>query len=592
MVKVNLRAVPYCLSEEDVAWVEDTIAGMTEEEKVGQLFFDNRGPVSDEELVELATRYHIGGYRYNGIMADRVQHQVRVLQTNARIPLFVACNTESGGNGSAMDGTYLGQGIKVGATGNVRYAYELGRMSNEEAAPMGNNMAFAPVCDIHYNWENTEVVMRAFGNDVDRVAAMSKAYMDGVHANPGYASVAKHWPGNGQDFRDAHLSSNINEFTKKEWMATYGKVYKTLIDGGVDGIMGGHIMMPKYMREVKPGITDDEMMPATLCYELMTDLLRNELGFNGFVVTDASHMAGFTNRMARKDMVPASINAGCDMFLFFNDPDEDFGYMMDAYKSGVISEERMTDALRRILGLKAKMGLNKKAKEDIVPRPEALSILGKQEYKDMAAAISRDAITLVKYKDADVLPLTPEKYKRIMIVYIKGNDGAMAQLMKFASGNSARKNPAQVLCGMLNERGFDAFVYESPAHVIGQQAKEGKEVDLTDLYRVGKTAVADFKAQQDLVITVYDVNTGRPVFGMTKGGGEIPWYVHDMTTIGISVNAPTMLADVPTVRTYINAYDSKPHTMEALVDKLMAGPKAFTGIDPIDSFCGLWDTRI
>ncbi len=591
MIHVDLKAKPYYLSDEDIAWVESTIAGMTDEEKIGQLFFENRGMASDEELIELVTKYHIGGYRYNGIKSDRVQHQVRVLQTNSKIPLFVACNTESGGNGSGTDGTYLGQGVKIGATNNVQYAYELGRMSNEEAASMGNNMAFAPVCDIHYNWENTEVVMRAFGNDVGRVAAMSKAYMDGVHANPGYASVAKHFPGNGQDFRDAHLSSNINEFTEEEWMATYGKVYKALIAGGVDGIMGGHIMMPKYMRELY-GTEDKDMMPATLCYELMTDLLRNKLGFNGFVVTDATHMVGMTNRMTRKDMVAATINAGCDMFLFFNDPDEDFGYMMDAWKTGVISDERIHDALRRVLGLKAKMGLNKKSKEDIVPQPEALSIIGKQEYKDMAAAISKDAITLVKYLDGNVLPLTPEKYKKIMIVYVKGNDGAMAQLMKFSFGASPQKNAAERLCELLRAKGFDAFVYESPMQIAERMMKEDKQLNFMDIYRLGKAAIADFKEQQDLVITVYDVNVGRPSFGMSKGGGEIPWYVHDMTTIGISVNAPTMLADVPTVRTYINAYDSKPHTMEALVDKLLAGSESFTGIDPIDSFCALWDTRI
>ena len=506
--------------------------------------------------------------------------------------MFVACNTEQGGNGSGTDGTYIGSGIKIGATGNAQYAYEMGRMGNEEAAAMGNNIAFAPVADIIYNWENSEVIMRAFGNDVDRVAEMSKAYMDGVHAIPGYASVAKHFPGNGQDFRDAHLSSNTNEFTRDEWMATYGKVYKTLIDGGLDGIMAGHIMLPKYMREVKPGITDDEMLPATLCPEIMTGLLRDELGFNGMVVTDATHMVGMTNRMCHTDMEIAAINAGCDMYLFFNDPDEDFGIMLDAYKTGKISEERMTEALTRILGLKAKLGMHKKAKENLVPTPEELNAtLGKQEYKDMAAAISKDAITLVKYKDADVLPLTPEKYKKIMIVNIKGSDGPMAQLQKFAMGGGVSKNPADVLCEKLCEKGFDAFVYESPLDKAKKAAAKGEEVTL-DIYHMGKDSVAALKAQQDLIITVYDVANGRPVFGMIKGGAEIPWYVHDVTNIGISVGAPTMLADVPTVRTYINAYDSKPHTMDALVDKLLEGPDAFTGKDPVDSFCGMWDTRI
>lgn len=590
---VDLRAKPYCLSDEDIAWVEATIAAMTDEEKVGQLFFDNNGGASDDELREIVAKYHLGGFRYNGIKSHRVREVIEVLQTSSPIPLFIACNTESGGNGSGTDGTYIGSGIKVAATGKVKYAYDLGFLSNEEAAAMGNNMAFAPVCDIHYNWENTEIVSRCFGRDVQRVIDMSVAYMEGVHALPGYASVAKHFPGNGQDFRDAHLASNVNEFTREEWTATYGKVYKALIDAGLDGIMGGHIMLPKYMREVKPGITDDEMLPATLCPEIMTGLLRDELGFNGLVVSDATHMVGMTNRMTRKEMVPAAINAGCDMFLFYNDADEDIGWMLDAYRGGVISEERMTEALTRILGLKARMGLNKKAKKDIVPPVETLdAVLGAQKYKDAAAAIAEDAITLVKYKDQNVLPIAPEKYKRIMIVYVKGYDGPMAQLMKFAFGGGGSKTPAQTLCEKLQEKGFDAFIYESPMEKAKRLAAEGKGGGFGDLYRAGKSSIEAFKAQQDLVITLFDVDNGRPSFGMSKGGGEIPWYVHDVPTIGISVNAPTMLADAPTLRTYINAYDSRPCTMDALVDKLLAGPDAFTGADPIDSFCGLWDTRL
>ena len=119
---------------------------------------------------------------------------------------------------------------------------------------------------------------------------------------------------------------------------------------------------------------------------------------------------------------------------------------------------------------------------------------------------------------------------------------------------------------MLNARGFEAFIYESPMDKAAKLMKEGKKLDFMDMYRMGKASVEAFQEQQDLVITLFDVSSGRPAFGMSKGGGEIPWYVHDMPTIGISVNAPTMLADVPMLRTYINAYDSKPYTMEALVD--------------------------
>ena len=372
-------------------------------------------------------------------------------------------------------------------------------------------------------------------------------------------------------------------------MDTYGKVYKTLIDADLDAIMGGHIMMREYMQEVCPGISDEQLLPATLCPEIMTGLLRDKLGFNGMVVTDASHMVAMTDRMTRKDMLPAAINAGCDMFLFFNDPDEDFATMLDAYKTGIISEARMTEALTRILGMKAHMQLHKKAA--LVPAEPANAKMGKEEYKQAAEAISRDSVTLVKYKDAGVLPLTPEKYKRIMIVYVKGAAGAMDALVQMAMGGGNQPNPAEVLRDKLIAQGFDAFIYESPLDKIKKQVAAGEKPSL-NLYFAGKNAIADFVSQQDLVITLCDVANGRPSFGLSKGGGEIPWYVFELPVVAISVNAPTMLADIPQVRTYINAYDSKAHTMDALVDKLVTGPDAFTGIDPIDSFCGLWDARI
>ncbi len=592
-IRVDLKAKPYCLTDEDIAWVEATIAGMSDEEKVGQLFFQLTSSNQEPYLKELMEKYHLGGCRYNGMPGAMVLEQNRILQKYAKVPLIIACNTEAGGDGACSDGTAIASGIKIGATGKVQYAHDLGRMANEQAAAIGCNMAFAPVCDIHYNWENTEIVSRAFGNDPARVAAMSKAYLEGAHTIPGFACAAKHFPGNGQDFRDAHLSNNINEFTEEDWMATYGMVYRTLIDAGLDAVMGGHIMMPNYMRAVKPDITDDEMLPATLCPEIMTGLLRDKLGFNGMVVTDASHMVGMTDRMTRKAMLPAAINAGCDMFLFFNDPDEDFATMLDAYRTGIIPQARMTEALTRILGLKAHMGLHKKAKDALVPPAAALpAVLAEPSYKAAAEAIARDSVTLVKYKDEGVLPLDPNKTKRIMIVSLKGYDGPMAFMMKFAMGTAgARQTPAEALRDRLIARGFDAFLYESPLDTMRKQIEAGEKPSL-NLYFAGKNAISDFVSQMDLVITLCDVATGRPAFGLSKGGGEIPWYVFEVPVVAISVNAPTMLADLPQVRTYINAYDSKPYTLDALVDALVTGPEAFMGKDPIDSFCGLWDTRI
>ncbi len=587
---VDLKANPYYLSDEDCKWVEDTIEKMSDEEKVGQLFFQLTSSHDEEHLKELMEKYHLGGCRYNPAKGKEIQEQNRILQKYAKIPIFIACNTESGGDGACADGTYIASPVKIGACAKEEYAYELGRISNEEAKALGCNMAFAPVCDILLNWENTEVAVRAFGKNPEDVAKLSAAYLKGAHTVPGFACAAKHFPGNGVDFRDAHLSNNVNPLNPEEWERTYGMVYRTLIANGLEAVMGGHIMLPEYERAMNPHKKDSEIMPATLSPEIMTDLLRERLGFNGMVVSDASHMVAMTNRMKRSEMLPAAINAGCDMFLFFNDPDEDYDTMLRAWKTRVISEERMREALMRILGLKAHQGLHKKKREELVPSPEALDkVLGKESHKNVQEEISRAAITLVKYKDREVLPVTPGRYKRIMIVHVKGAEDGMSEFRKLLglAGGNAAELLKEKLCG----KGFDAFVYESPLDRMKQKVAEGEKPSL-NLYFAGKHAIADFKKDMDLVITLCDVASGRPVFGMSKGGGEIPWYVYELPVIVIGCGQPTMLADIPQARTYINTYDAKDFTFDALVEKLMAGEEAFTGKDPIDSFCGLFDTRI
>ena len=153
--------------------------------------------------------------------------------------------------------------------------------------------------------------------------------------------------GDGIDERDQHLSFAPNTLSVEEWDATFGKVYGGLIEAGLPSIMAGHIALPEYVSYFKKDATIQErQLPATLSKYILTDLLRGKLNFNGVVVTDASHMLGMTATMKRKDILPTAIAAGCDLFLFFNDPDEDFAWMMEGYKNGVITEERLEEALR------------------------------------------------------------------------------------------------------------------------------------------------------------------------------------------------------------------------------------------------------
>ena len=185
---VDLRAKPYNLDDTAIAWVESTIASMTPEEKVGQLFWQLTASQEEEYLRELMEKYHLGGCRYNGMPGAKVLEQNRILQKYAKIPVFIACNPETGGNGVCPDGTFVSSQVKIGATGKPEYAQAMGRISGAQIAATGCNMAFAPVVDITYNWECEEVLSRAYGDDPALVATMGKAFMDGINETPGVAS--------------------------------------------------------------------------------------------------------------------------------------------------------------------------------------------------------------------------------------------------------------------------------------------------------------------------------------------------------------------------------------------------------------------
>ena len=187
---VNLRAKPFCLSDADIAWVESTIASMTDEEKVGQLFFQLTAGQDEAYLKDLMERFHLGGCRYNAMPGAKVLEQNRTLQKYAKVPVFIACNPEQGGNGVCPDGTFASSQIKIGATGKTEYAQAMGKISGAQCAATGCNMTFAPVVDITYNHECEEVLFRAFGHDPKLVGQMGMAYMDGVHENDGIASCA------------------------------------------------------------------------------------------------------------------------------------------------------------------------------------------------------------------------------------------------------------------------------------------------------------------------------------------------------------------------------------------------------------------
>ena len=315
MALVDLKAKPFHLSDGDISWVESTIAGMTIEEKIGQLFINLFIDFDLAESKDLLEKYHIGGARYHGDSTEKVYEFLKNLQTFSKIPMLIAANCDSGGDGAVNDGTYIASGAHVEATGSEKVAYNVGYVSGREGETIGVNWNFDPCSDILMNWRNTIVNTRAYGTTAESVIKYTSAYIKGLRES-NVASCIKHFPGDGTEERDQHLVLGVNELSVEEWDESFGKVYKHAINEGVMSIMAGHIALPAYQYKLNPSLKYEDILPATLSPELISGLLKEQLGFNGLVVTDASHMSGMAASMKRRDYLPAAIAAGCDMFLF------------------------------------------------------------------------------------------------------------------------------------------------------------------------------------------------------------------------------------------------------------------------------------
>jgi beta-N-acetylhexosaminidase len=577
---VDLQAAPFNLDGDAVTWVESTIAGMTLEEKIGQLFINHNNDYSPEYLDGVLEDFHVGGMRYRPGPSAAVQEHIRYAQSKTRIPLLVASNPEMGGAGSCDDGTFVSTHLQAGSHPDKAIARQMGQVAGVETAALGCNWAFAPIVDIHYNWRNTVISTRSFGNTPEIVVERAKEYFDGISESPTVCAM-KHFPGDGVDERDQHVVTSYNTFGYEEWNRTYGHVYREMIGHGVQSIMVGHIGAPELSRHFRPGLADREILPATLAPELLQDLLRGELGFNGLVLTDASLMVGLTQARKRKDLVPATIAAGCDMFLFFRNPAEDFGYMLDGYKSGVITEQRLHDALRRILGLKASLGLHRKSADQLVPPVEALAVIGSEAHRAIAAGVADKTVTLVK-DTANNLPITPETHKRIRLYGISGG------------ADFTRADPLAYLDAVKEEleaAGFEVHVFKT-----ADQREAAGETGMNFMRVLSEEATGDYADKYDAALVFANVKgfaqeAAIRIKWSSPMAAEIPWYVTEVPTVFVSLNQPNHLIDVPMVKTAIHAHAGSREAIRATIDKIQ-GKSAFQGTFNDNVFCGSFDTRL
>ena len=581
---VNLKAKPFFLSDPEIRWVEETLASMTLEEKLSQLFVLLKAVpgVNEEQIKSMMETECPGGMRWQGGDAETVYRQNTLFQKYSRVPVFIAANCDDGGCGVLpKEGTFVATAAEAGAGKGTETAYRMGYVSGKEAAAVGVNWMFNPVADIYKNWRNTIVNTRSFGSDPERVIACVRAYIRGIKdAAPHMACTCKHFPGDGWDELDPHISPAHNEAGTEEWFLSYGKVYQAMIDEGLETIMTGQISLPAMSRKLRPGIKNSEIMPASLAPELLQDLLRGQMGFNGLIISDASHMIGMAGVMTRREAVPRCIAAGCDMFLFANDFKEDLGYLKAGYESGIVTEERLTDALYRILGMKAHLKLYDETVR--FPDPAQLSLVGCAEHRRFTAEAADAGVTLVK-DTRDLLPIDPAKMKNALLIYSRSTPNSKGDM-----GDGRR----ELITEELERAGFS--VTQCPSFYDLEVQSGVHPMNFVRMMQMDRRE--DFKKKYDVVFVFIYVkgyaqrNVER--LGWSSGHSmEMPWYTEEVPTVGVSLNYTNHLVDCANIHTFINAYGPNRENVRAAVEKI-TGKSAFRGKADDSVFCGRWDTRL
>ena len=465
-------------------WVDETLTTLTLRQAVAQLVIPwipgGYASESDPDFQELLgwVDQGLGGVSISIGVPDAYVAKLNRLQSRARIPLLVTSDFENGGPGMRINHSYaipslLAQGggtsfpptMAFGAAGDEELAFEYGRITAVEARAVGVHWLFAPVLDVNSNPENPVINTRSLGEDPGAVARLGAAFIRGARVG-GALTTAKHFPGHGDTRTDSHIELPVIAADRERLDRVELVPFRTAVAAGVDAVMTAHVAVP--------GVLGDDR-PATMSPELMTDLLRGEMGFDGILFTDALRMGAITDGYGAGEAAVVALEAGSDVVLAPDGIGVTIDAVAAAVESGRITRERIDRSVRRLLEAKARLGLQHGAQVD----PAAVATrVGTAEHRGMAERAAAASLTLVRDRD-DVLPLAPGS--SILSVTYARPDALLAgrtfdaTLRPFAAGMSTARvgpdTPWAVYDSLLHAaRAVDAVVvaaYVPPRSGVG-----------------------------------------------------------------------------------------------------------------------------
>ncbi|QDI92199.1 glycoside hydrolase family 3 protein [Salicibibacter halophilus] len=385
--------------EETSDKVTQIIDDMNDKEKIGQLVMlapqDGDDGMPDEFTKEMIQEYGMGsvivrGERDAATQAEyNNQLQAYAADNRMNVPLFTTADLE---NGAAQqvpeDATTFPRQMGVGATNSLQHAETFARIAGQEADALGFNWSYSPVADVNVDPLNPVIGVRAFSEQTDLVSEMTAAQVSGYQEEDVIAT-AKHFPGHGDTDTDSHFELPTVTYDREELEELHLPPFQSAIDADIDSMMTAHIIIEAI----------DSELPATLSEDVLTGLLREDMGFDGLIVTDDMAMEAITDNWGAGEAAVMSIQAGADIVMALASPTEAHDALYDAYQSGELSEERVHESLERVLTKKLEYDL---FDDRYVDASEAEAFVGNQEHQDIAEQMGRDSITLAK--NEDILP--------------------------------------------------------------------------------------------------------------------------------------------------------------------------------------------
>jgi beta-N-acetylhexosaminidase len=566
-------------------WAERTLRHMSDEEKVGQLFmiwvkvqFMNDEDPTWLQLRDNVQKYHIGSLGMtvpsDGVLLTKSQPYTAAeilnrLQKSSKLPLIFAADFERGVSMRLNGPTVFPHAMAFGASGKPENAEQEGRITALESRAIGVHLNFFPDADVNSNPANPIINTRSFGEDPQQVGDYVAAYIKGAHEGSMLAT-AKHFPGHGDTATDSHLGVAQVTGDQKRLEAVELPPFKRAIEAGVDAVMVAHV--------TAPALDPAPNRVATTSTSIVDGLLKEQMGFHGVVVTDALDMAGLT-RMYADNVGRAAVetfNAGNDWLIIPADLDKSYRAMLDAVRGGEISHDRLDYSVRKILEMKASLGLNKARLVD----PDRLAVeVGKPENLATGQRIADEAITLVR-DNGTVLPLrgsssvgtssAPLPYQSLtetrnrLVIVIFSDD---------LRGDSGRTLERQVLARVPDAR----ILYADARSAEGMKAPVAEAV----------------RAAEKVVVALYVVPTaGRAIQG--AGGLTNTVGVDDAVgsllntilqtagnrTVVLAMGNPYVIGDFPSIQNYVCAF-SNASVSETAAVKALFGEIPISGHLPV-----------